>query len=331
SFCPLEKDARIIGTSTPRFAKIVSHKYAYGGAPEVVKDLSANHGRKIARSFVKGISDLVGAVALAKEESWDYSLPECDVPIHSISIGLDGTYVRMTEGDFHEAMVGSISLYDKEGNRQDSIYVGASPEYGKDRFLERMRKEIARVKGVYKNACYIGLADGARSNWSFLNKHTEHQLIDFYHASEYLHKAATSTYTKKSEHQEKWGWLDDTHHNLKHKKGAAARILNEMTTWQDKKLSDDNREQLESTITYFTNNKSRMRYSFFVDKNLPIGSGVTESACKMIVKQRLCNSGMMWKKEGVDIVMSLRCLTYSGNKWQQFWNKIDQYGYSLAA
>lgn len=60
-------------------------------------------------------------------------------------------------------------------------------------------------------------------------------------------------------------------------------------------------------------------------KNLPIGSGVTEAACKTIFKQRLCKSGMKWKDPGAKIVLSLRCLDHS-NKWDQFWHKVDRFG-----
>lgn len=74
-----------------------------------------------------------------------------------------------------------------------------------------------------------------------------------------------------------------------------------------------------------------MNYSQNVSNNLPIGSGVTEAACKVIVKQRLCNSGMKWKAKGASVVLSLRCLTYTENRWEQFWNKIDQYGFPVAA
>ena len=45
TFCPLERDARIILTSTPRFAKQISHKYGEGPAARVVNDLEHNHGR----------------------------------------------------------------------------------------------------------------------------------------------------------------------------------------------------------------------------------------------------------------------------------------------
>jgi len=60
-------------------------------------------------------------------------------------------------------------------------------------------------------------------------------------------------------------------------------------------------------------------------QNLPIGSGVTEAACKMIVKQRLCQSGMKWHEKGASIILSLRTLERS-NRWELFWKKISQYG-----
>ncbi len=63
----------------------------------------------------------------------------------------------------------------------------------------------------------------------------------------------------------------------------------------------------------------------------PIGSGVTEAACKVIVRQRLCNSGMRWKEKGAATVLCLRTLSYSEGRWDQFWQKIDTRGLQLAA
>ena len=69
-----------------------------------------------------------------------------------------------------------------------------------------------------------------------------------------------------------------------------------------------------------------MDYAMHTEKNLPIGSGVTEAACKTLVKQRLCGSGMRWKDQGAKVILSLRALVQSKGRWQQFWSKIDQYG-----
>ncbi len=69
-----------------------------------------------------------------------------------------------------------------------------------------------------------------------------------------------------------------------------------------------------------------MDYPAFLAEGLPIGSGVTEAACKTLVKQRLCASGMRWKTKGAGIVLSLRALTQTAGRWTQFWQKIDQFG-----
>jgi len=48
-----------------------------------------------------------------------------------------------------------------------------------------------------------------------------------------------------------------------------------------------------------------MDYWKSVALNQVIGSGVTEAACKTIVKQRLCLSGMRWKDKGAGVILSL--------------------------
>ena len=71
-----------------------------------------------------------------------------------------------------------------------------------------------------------------------------------------------------------------------------------------------------------------MNYNEYTSSNFPIGSGVTEAACKTLIKQRLCKSGMKWKTQGAKIVISLRALIQTTNRWSQFWEKIDQCGLS---
>ena len=78
TYCPLDRDARIVVSSTPRFAKMIAHKYAEFGAARVLEDLAENHGREVAKAFVQDVADAVAAVALAKEEAWEYDLPAFD-------------------------------------------------------------------------------------------------------------------------------------------------------------------------------------------------------------------------------------------------------------
>jgi hypothetical protein len=74
-----------------------------------------------------------------------------------------------------------------------------------------------------------------------------------------------------------------------------------------------------------------MHYARYRAQGLPIGSGVTEAACQTLVKQRLCCSGMKWVERGARIVLSLRALVLTNERWQQFWAKINQYGFALLA
>ena len=331
TYCPLDRNARIVVSSTPKFAKMVSHKYAEFGSARVIKDLAENHGRVVARCFVQDVTDAVAAVALAKEEDWDYVLPEPEEPTSTITIGIDGTCLLMCEGGWRETMVGTIGFYDAGGERQQTIYLGATPEYGKATFLGRMEREIARVKASHPKARYVGLADGAKGNWEFLSRHTEVQVIDFWHAAEYLSDAGDALFSGST--GSKKPWLEASCHRLKHEPGAARQLIRDLKRGAAEKGVSPDQEDVAAAITYFSNQsrQGRMDYAGLVESHVPIGSGVTEAACKVLVKQRLCGSGMKWKEPGAAAVLSLRCLSYTTDRWSQFWRKIDQFGYPVAA
>jgi hypothetical protein len=328
TFCPLEVDGRIIVTSTPRFAKQISHKYAEMSGPRVVNDLDENHGRSVPRSFVQTLAETVGSIALAQEERWHYQTPTPAEAIATVSIGVDGTCMLMCDEHYREAMVGTISLIDSQGERQHTTYIGASPEYGKGTFFERMTREIAHIRTLFPEAHYQGLADGAAQNWEFLEPLTDTQVLDFYHASQYLRGVAKALYPRSVSQRE--AWLEEHCHALKHEQGAAEAILARMQEIEKNKLSKTNREAVQSAITYFRNHAHQMQYAQALEQHLPIGSGVTEAGCKTIVKARLGGAGMKWKDAGAAIVLSLRTLSYTQGRWSQFWAKINQYGFSLA-
>jgi hypothetical protein len=284
TYCPLEQAARIVITSTPKFARMISSKYADLGSSRVLADMEQNHGRKVTRSQVQNIAEAVSAVLEAKEDTWRYAVPELDSKVASVSIGMDGTCMLLCEDGYREAMVGTIALYDKKGDRMHTIYTAASPEYGKETFLSRFEREIAQIKDLYPKATYIGLADGASCNWQFLKKHTEVQTLDFWHVSEYLAKAASVMFRGARRSTEREEWLEDSCHKLKHNTGGAARLLTQMTIFKDEsKIPKSEAKKLDATITYFENHKLKMKYSRNIDQNLPIGSGVTEAGCKVIV------------------------------------------------
>ena len=333
TFCPLEQSSRIIGSSTPRFAKQVSIKMACNSALEVQQDFLECQGRKVSTSFLQNLVKKVACIAKQQETEWHYDLPNFQKPIVSIAFGLDGTCLHLRKDGWREAMAGTISFYDDQGERQHTIYVGATPEYGKADFSHRFTAEIERIKAEYPDANRIGLADGAESNWLFLKPHIQTQILDFYHASSYLGAVANAKFPKdKRAHKD---WLDNRCHQLKNNSGAAEAIYNEMVALQARKctqkLPKHLQEKLGAAVTYYKNHRHQMDYSGYTDQHFPIGSGVTEAACKTLIKQRFCLAGMRWKQSGAAGILNLRALVLTTQRWTQFWQKISLLGVPLAS
>lgn len=325
--CPMEQRGRIIRKATPRFAMQLSHKYSQNNAQAVCRDLAENHNRKVSKSFVQNVVDWVGSIASAKEDQWEYELPSIDDAVSSIVFSMDGAHILMQDEGWREAMVGVISLYDPAGNRLHTLYLGAPPEYGKSAFKKHLEKEIIKVKARYPEALYLGIADGAKDNWTFLEQHTDRQLLDFFHVTEYLAKVAYAAYPQKTGKPQRQKWLATRCHQLKHEGAMVEKLIDEMEQFsRKKKLSRAVRDDLACALTYFKNHRAMMDYPYHVKQQLPIGSGVTEAACKTLVKQRLSCSGMRWKNQGAGMVLTLRALVQTSARWMQFWSKINQYG-----
>jgi hypothetical protein len=303
----------------------VAHKLAQNAALDVQRDLEENHGRPVSKLLVQELGAYAGAVVQAKEETWTYATPQVEAEITAVGIGIDGSCMLMCEGQWREAMTGSISLYDRHARRQHSIYIGTAPEHGKATFYERMEREIAHVRQLYPQARPIGIADGARSNWDFLARHVHEQILDFYHAAEYVTQAADALFAD-SPAREREAWLESSCSLLKHDWEGAKKLLAQWEAADTSRWARARREMLEDSMRYFRNHRQQMHYSRYRDMGWPIGSGVTEAACKTLVKQRLCRSGMRWKEDGAQAVLSLRALLLTPTRWDRFWRKLEQYG-----
>jgi hypothetical protein len=62
-----------------------------------------------------------------------------------------------------------------------------------------------------------------------------------------------------------------------------------------------------------------MRYRHYGSQRLPIGSGITEAACKTVFTQRLKRSGMSWTVSGGQVIVDLRVIWLSG-----IWKEVHQ-------
>ena len=70
---------------------------------------------------------------------------------------------------------------------------------------------------------------------------------------------------------------------------------------------------------YFQNQQTRMDYPRYARMGLSIGSGIVESACKTVLKQRLSAAGMRWTRPGAQAVATLRAL-HRSHQWDAWWH-----------
>jgi hypothetical protein len=231
---------------------------------------------------------------------------------------------------YKNAMVGSVSWYGDvpEGEvcpeRLASRYVARMPEDGAGTLKAEFERELADAEakldgGVRK----ILLCDGARSLWKYADAKAQYddyeKLVDFYHATEHLSKAAEALFGKGSEKATKW--YEKYRRRLQHKHHAVTGLLRSIDYYcQQQKLSASRRKALATERTFFENNQDRMDYRRFRRRGWPIGSGPVEAAGKTLVKVRMCRSGMRWSRSGGQYVLSLRTYLKS-ERWDTMWQR----------
>ena len=82
------------------------------------------------------------------------------------------------------------------------------------------------------------------------------------------------------------------------------------------------RKRIGEVLRYFRHNRHRMRYAQAKARHLPIGSGVVEAACKSLVSQRLKCSGMRWRHDGGQAILTLRALVRS-ERFEPAWTMLS--------
>jgi len=233
---------------------------------------------------------------------------------------------------YKNAMVGSVSFYgevpegEKTPERLASRYIAHMPEDGAATFKGRFEAELAAGEAQVPDAIKVLLCDGARGIWNYAANtamYADYEwLVDYWHAVEHLSKASEALFGKDS--QEGAMWFKRHKGKLLDKDDGAQGVLSSMAYHaKTRRLARSAREALARERTFFLRNKDKMRYAEFRSRGLPIGSGPVEAACKSIVKQRLCRSGMRWSIGGGQHILDLRTPIKSG-RWDTFWKTLNE-------
>lgn len=232
-----------------------------------------------------------------------------------LALSLDATSVLIKKEGWKQAAAATISTYNKDGNRLETIYLGRMPEKNKINIKKLLREEVDSILSKYKFTQIVCIADGARENWIYFRRKFPNaiQIADFFHVAEHLSKLSNILFKNSSEAE---AWFNKYRSILKNDPDGSAKTIRAVRYRCS--LVKKNPE-IEKEIKYLQHNQKRMNYYEYKQKNLPIGSGVVEAACKNLIGARLKKSGMSWSIEGGQIVLNLRSLMLS-NRWERFWN-----------
>jgi hypothetical protein len=166
----------------------------------------------------------------------------------------------------------------------------------------------ATQRGVLESDEQVVIGDGAHWIWTLADEYFPGavQILDWYHATQYVWSAAHAIYGEGSDLAKRWAaeqverlW-----------QGKVAEVI---TTLQEQLHAGP---VVEETLTYYTNQHQRMHYPDYRARGMQIGSGTIESGCKHVLGARLKQAGMIWEREGALAVATVRTWLKSG-RWEE--------------
>jgi hypothetical protein len=140
-------------------------------------------------------------------------------------------------------------------------------------------------------------------------------VLDVIHVLHYLWCAGFVLCRKKAEATDLW-----VARNLLQllSQPVAMRIATIDAEAAKRRLSVNDRKQVDKALKYFRRNAPFMDYPGFLARGLPIATGVIEGACRHLVQDRLGITGARWDLAGADAVLKLRAL-HASDDWHAYW------------
>ena len=192
-----------------------------------------------------------------------------------------------------------------------TTYTGAienAEEFARRIYSEAFQRGWARAR------IKVILGDGAIWIWNIAAEQFPGAIliVDFYHASEHVHKLSRLLFPTDEGARRQWTKV--AMYLLAN--GEIESLVTILRGLLPHCLAVA--EKLETEAQYFERNAEKMRYPKFRAQGLFVGSGVIEAGCKTVIGSRLEQSGMFWTVQGANRIIALRCCRMSG-KFEDFW------------
>ena len=166
----------------------------------------------------------------------------------------------------------------------------------------------------------VRLMDGQASLWDTaaicLDDRATIDILDIIHVSGYVWSAAKLFHAHR-EHQEAFV----QNRLLRILQGDVGGVISGLKQQATKNgLSKKDAASIARICGYFENNRYRMRYDEYLKKGYPIATGVIEGACRHLVMDRLCRTGMRWTNVGSQAMLHVRAVHQAdlGNEFHAY-------------
>lgn len=247
-----------------------------------------------------------------------------------LAAGRDGIMIPMRAGGYQEASTATVSVYDRQRRRLGTVYLGQMPQ-AKQETLTRtltalLTATLTAWQGPVPRLAYITDKGSAPDEYYRrvlrTRKHpcdgrplTWEWVLDFYHVCCYIGKMADALFGAQTPAAAQWfarmrRWLRDRPH-------GAAQVLRSATQHLERRpMTGAQKAEFWKAYRYLRRHRRLMDYQGYRRRGLPIGSGVTEAACKTVFTQRFKRSGMRWHGDTGQVILDLRTIQLSGI-WDQ--------------
>lgn len=172
-----------------------------------------------------------------------------------------------------------------------------------------------------KKNSWVALSDGNKTQLRLFRELAREYgvaltiVLDIIHVLEYLWKATPEFNQEATPQAEQW--VDERFLEvLRGRSSEVAAGIRRSATRRG--LNKEQRKAADKCAAYLLTHRRYMRYSEYLDRGLPIATGVIEGACRYLVKDRMDITGARWGLECAESVLKLRALRASGD-FEPYW------------
>jgi hypothetical protein len=284
-------------------------------------------GEETARRQTESAGAALLRVEAADYAQWERDCPPVPVgpPVQQLSV--DGAMVPLVHKEWAE--VKSLALGSVGTRRSKGEVVACTRELSycsrltdADHFRDLVAFAAHR-RGTARAERVCAVADGAlwiQRVWDWCCPQAV-RILDFPHAAEHLSAAAQARYGAGSARAQ--SWLDTQLHELD--QGDPDRVLAALRTLPAEEPGVTAAKVCGEELAYLETRRAQLAYADFHAQGYPIGSGIVESANKLVVEARLKGAGMHWARPNVNPMVALRamyCSSRWGERWPLIWREL---------